>query len=139
MKRYIGILVVLCSFYLTGCATVPMASIENDAIRKSYSKPFDNSAGLYIYRDTKLGGALKKTVSIDGEVIGETAPMTYFYRNITPGSHIISTESEFSDNMLTLDAIDGKNHFVRQYQQCPVSFLHALKKLKNMKFVLDKR
>ena len=61
-----------------------------------------------------LGGALKKTVKIDDEIIGETAANTYFYRLITPGKHTLATESEFSDNLIELDAIAGKNHYVRQ-------------------------
>lgn len=53
-------------------------------------------------------------MKIDGQVIGETAPKTYFYRNIAPGSHVLATESEFSDNTLNLEAVAGKNHYVRQ-------------------------
>ena len=47
--------------------------------------------------------------------MGETANKTYFYKEIAPGEHQISTESEFSDNAITFQAEGGKNYFARQY------------------------
>lgn len=99
---------------LTGCASVPMESPEKDQAYKAFPTPPQDQAGLYIFRDSMLGAALKKTVKIDGEVIGETAANTYFYRPIKPGLHTLATESEFSDNLLELNAQPGKNHYVRQ-------------------------
>ncbi len=99
---------------LTGCASVPMESPEKDQAYKAFPAPPENQAGLYVFRDSMLGAALKKTVKIDGEVIGETAANTYFYRLVTPGTHTLATESEFSDNLLELNAQAGKNHYVRQ-------------------------
>lgn len=100
---------------LSGCASVPMESSEKDQALKAFPTPPQDQAGLYIFRDSSLGPALKKTVTVDGEVIGETAINTYFYRTVTPGQHVLATESEFSDNSLTLNAEAGKNHYVRQY------------------------
>ncbi|WP_394561230.1 DUF2846 domain-containing protein [Aquipseudomonas alcaligenes] len=100
---------------LSGCASVPMESSEKDQALKTFPTPPQDQAGLYIFRDSSLGPALKKTVTVDGEVIGETAINTYFYRTVTPGQHVLATESEFSDNTLTLNAEAGKNHYVRQY------------------------
>ncbi|WP_044874755.1 DUF2846 domain-containing protein [Pseudomonas sp. LFM046] len=99
---------------LSGCASVPMESPEKDQELKAFPAPSQDQAGLYIFRDTSLGGALKKTVKVDGKVIGETAPNTYFYRLISPGPHVLATESEFSDNTLDLNAEAGKNYYVRQ-------------------------
>ncbi len=70
---------------------------------------------MYIFRDSSFGAALKKTVTLDGQVLGETAANTYFYRQINPGTHTLATESEFSDNALTVNAEAGKNLYVRQY------------------------
>ncbi|MDD0842829.1 DUF2846 domain-containing protein [Pseudomonas sp. Gutcm_11s] len=100
---------------LSGCASVPMESAEKDQALKAFPTPPQDQAGLYIFRDSSLGPALKKTVKVDGEVIGETAINTYFYRTVTPGEHVLATESEFGDNSLTLNAEAGKNHYVRQY------------------------
>ena len=86
-----------------------------DNERKKFTPPPQEAAGLYIYRNSTFGGALKKIVFIDGKIIGETAPMTYFYKALKPGIHELSTESEFSNNNFELDAKGGQNHFVRQY------------------------
>jgi uncharacterized protein DUF2846 len=114
-KKLLLLLTITASVTLTGCASVPMASGEQDQVRKEFSEPTQDMAGLYIYRDSAFGAALKKTVSIDGNVIGETASKTYFYKEVSPGQHSLSTESEFSDNSLLLNVEAGLNYFVRQY------------------------
>lgn len=106
---------LLASLILTGCASVPMESAEQDAAMKRFTAPSADKAGLYIYRNSFAGKALKKSLSVDGKVIGETANKVYFYREVTPGEHVIATESEFSDNSLTFQAEGGKNYFARQY------------------------
>lgn len=106
---------LISSLILTGCASVPMDSPERDAEMKKFSVPTDDKAGLYIYRNSFVGKALKKTLSVNGQVIGETANKVYFYKEVVPGEHVISTESEFSDNSVTFQAEGGKNYFARQY------------------------
>ena len=92
-----------------------MAPVEEDTARKTFSAPREGSTGLYIYRNSRFGGALKKSVYIDGDLIGESAPMTYIYREISPGEHRLSTESEFGDNDLVINTKAEQNYFVRQY------------------------
>lgn len=99
---------------LTGCASVPMGDPDADAKLKTFSAPPQDQAGLYIYRDSFAGQGLKKTVTLDGETIGETANRVYFYRLVNAGSHKIGTESEFSDNVINLVAVGGKNYYIRQ-------------------------
>ena len=100
---------------LSGCASVPMAPKAQDDALKTFSKPVSDNAGLYVFRNTFGGQALKKTLSLDGSVIGETANKTYFYREIAPGMHTLSTESEFSDNEITFHAESKENYFAEQY------------------------
>lgn len=100
---------------LSGCASVPMGSPEADAALKKFAPPPADQAGLYIYRDSFAGKALKKSVSVDGKIIGETANKVYFHQFLSPGVHTIGTESEFSDNLIKLNADAGKNYYVRQY------------------------
>ena len=115
LKKLLCVLVVVTASFVTGCASVPMAPTKEDAIKKEFTLPSEDMAGLYIYRNSSLGSTLKKTISLDGEIIGETAPMTYFYLDITPGYHILATESEFSDNILRLNLKGGENYFIRHY------------------------
>jgi hypothetical protein len=120
MEQHMSTKVLFCAAaisisLLSGCASVPMASKEQDAALKNFQAPPENNAGLYIYRNTFAGQGLKKTVSLDGSVIGETANKTYFYKLLTPGQHTLSTESEFSDNAITFHADAGKNYYVQQF------------------------
>lgn len=100
---------------VTGCATVPMESNEADKQAKTFSQPSNDKAGVYIYRDSTLGGALTKLVKIDGQAIGLTAPETYFHIYATPGKRVFATQAEFSDNTLEINLEGGKNHFIRNY------------------------
>jgi hypothetical protein len=99
---------------LTGCASVPMGDPATDAKLKTFAAPPQDQAGLYIYRDSFAGKSLKKTVTVDGKPIGETADRVYFYKLVNAGSHTIGTESEFSDNLIKLVAVGGKNYYIRQ-------------------------
>jgi hypothetical protein len=117
------------AFLTYGCASVPMASADQDAQRKLFAPPPEGMAGLYIYRDTTMGGALKKTLFVDGQPIGESGPKTYFYRELTPGSHVLATESEFGNNDLLLEAAAGTNYFVDQKMKLGVTVYGAYLKL----------
>lgn len=41
--------------------------------------------------------------------------MTFFYKEVQPGEHKLSTESEFGNNDLKITTESGKNYYVRQY------------------------
>ena len=114
-NTFASILLCLGLTALTGCASVPMESKEQDAISKTFSPPTAEKSALYIFRNSFVGQALKKLVSVDGKPVGQSANQVYFYNEITPGNHTISTESEFSDNSVTFQAEAGKNYFARQY------------------------
>src|SRR5687768_4509324 len=99
----------------SGCASVPMAPASQDAALKTFVPPAEGKAGVYIYRNSLVGQALKKDVYFDGKRLGESANKTFFYQQVDPGQHTVSTESEFSDNALQLSVQAGINYFVRQY------------------------
>ena len=101
--------------FASGCASVPMAPASEDAALKTFAAPEEGMAGVYIYRNSFVGQALKKNLYLNGEFIGESANKTYFYRQVEPGEHTISTESEFSDNSFRFVAEAGLNYFIRQY------------------------
>ncbi|SIR27571.1 Protein of unknown function [Aeromonas sp. RU39B] len=116
LKKVALLASVLGALLLAGCASVPMESAQENAKLKSFPAPQSNMAGLYIYRDSFGGKALKKDVFVDSECLGETADRVFFYKQVSGGKeHEISTESEFSDNKLSIFTEPGKNYFVRQY------------------------
>ena len=92
-----------------------MGPATQDAALKTFPAPEEGSAGVYIYRNSFVGQALKKNLYLDGEFLGESANKTYFYKQVKPGEHTVSTESEFSDNAFKFVALEGVNHFIRQY------------------------
>lgn len=114
-QRRSAIMLMLATMILSGCAKVPLAPEEADRAHKLFASPRGGVAGLYLFRDSMAGLMLKKTLYVDGERIGETAPMTYLYTEVAPGKHVISTESEFGNNELEIDTESGQLYFVRQY------------------------
>lgn len=113
--KVFGLLGVL-ALTLSGCASVPLETAENSAAAKQFAPPVGNNAGLYIYRDSSFGGALKKSVWLNDKCVGETAPNIFFHVEVEGDKqHKLSTESEFSPNNLVIETESGKNYFIRQY------------------------
>lgn len=108
--------VALAALLMTGCASVNMASKADSEKAKEFGAPASGKAGLYVYRNSFVGKALKKDIWVDGPCLGESAPDVFFYRQVEGGKqHRIETESEFSPNALELFMEAGKNYFLRQY------------------------
>jgi hypothetical protein len=109
-------LALVAAFALGGCASVPMESLEKSNNAKQFNPPSDGNSGLYIYRDSFVGKALKKDIWVDDKCIGETAADMFFYEEVAGDKeHKISTESEFSPNDLIVKTEAGKNYFIEQY------------------------
>ena len=110
-----GLIIAVCAavLFASGCASVPMGPATQDAALKTFPAPEEGSAGVYIYRNSFVGQALKKNLYLDGEFLGESANKTYFYKQVKPGEHTVSTESEFSDNAFKFVALEGVNHFIK--------------------------
>jgi hypothetical protein len=109
---------------LSGCASVPMASPEQDAAAKQFVAPEGDKVGLYVFRNSNFGTALKKLITLDGSPLGQTAPMTYFYKDIAPGKHNLKTQAEFGDNEIEFVAEKGKPVFIRNYIKIG-TFVHS--------------
>ena len=100
----------------SGCSTVPLEPKEISESAKFFKTPSEDNSGLYVFRDSIFGAALKKDIWIDDKCLGESAPNVFFYQDVEGNKeHKISTESEFSPNELTVKTKSGKNYFVRQY------------------------
>ena len=103
-----GTLVVL----LSGCASVPMASIERDNQAKTFAvKP--GLSNIYVYRNESFGAAIKMDVELDGKLIGQTVAKSYFALEVSHGKHTLISKAE-NDSVLDVNAEGGKNNFVWQ-------------------------
>ena len=74
--------VALAVALISGCASVPMESKETSAKAKQFNPPSEGNSGLYIYRDSFVGKALKKDIWVDGKCLGESAPDVFFYEEV---------------------------------------------------------
>ena len=114
--KIVSVIALTVALLVSGCASVDMASKAESAKAKEFNPPSQGNAGVYVYRDSFVGKALKKDVWIDGKCIGESAPDVFFYTEVAGGNnHKIDTESEFSPNTLELMFETGKNYFIRQF------------------------
>ena len=97
---------------LSGCATVPLSSIESDKEAKTFTTSPDKSV-IYVYRNERFGGVALMGVSLDGKVAGQTAPKTYFAWVVDPGPHEVASHSENTDTLRIVTEA-GKVYYVWQ-------------------------
>ncbi len=115
------LIVIFLTSLLSGCANVAVQDSNSENYAKEFNNPPSGWAGLYIYRTCNIfGAALKKSLYVDGQYIGESSRCRFFYRLTEPGVHFLQTESEFSENGMYLNFTEGKNHYVRQYTKIGV-------------------
>ena len=109
-------LIIAASFtsavFMTGCASVPMASPEQDSKAKQFSTT-EGKANIYIYRNESMGAAVKMPLLLDGVSVGDTVAKTYLLKEVTPGKHTIVSKTE-NDSTLDLNTQSGKNYYVWQ-------------------------
>jgi PBP1b-binding outer membrane lipoprotein LpoB len=96
----------------TGCASVQMASPEQDAAAKTFSvKP--DKANIYVYRNETFGAAIKMPVALNGKLVGDTAAKTYMKLEVPAGEHTLMSKTE-NDSTVKVNTVAGKNYFVWQ-------------------------
>ena len=114
--KIVSVATLAATLLISGCASVEMASKTESAKAKEFNPPGPGNAGVYVYRDSFVGKALKKDIWIDGKCIGESAPDVFFYTEVEGGkNHKVDTASEFSPNTLELMFETGKKYFIRQF------------------------
>lgn len=111
-QRFLTCALLAATALVTGCASVPMATPEQDAAAKSFAVSAEK-ANVYIYRNETFGGAVKMPVVVDGKLAGDTVAKSYLKLEMAPGAHTIISKTE-NDAELKLDAIAGQNYFVWQ-------------------------
>ncbi|HEY6094911.1 MAG TPA: DUF2846 domain-containing protein [Gallionellaceae bacterium] len=125
LKKIAVIGAVLTATLLTGCASVPMASPEQDAKAKTFAVATDK-ANIYLYRNEAMGGAVKMDVVLDGKAIGQTTAKTYIVMEVAPGKHVITSKAE-NEVMQEVIAQAGKNYFI--WKEVKMGVMYARNKL----------
>lgn len=130
---------LLISLTLVGCASVPMGDPKADGAAKTFQVPADK-AGIYVYRNESMGAAVKMDVIIDGQNIGETAANTYFYKEVAPGKHTVTSKAENTDTV-EVDLKPGTLAYIWQEVKMGVMFartkLHLVSEQEGKKGVLE--
>jgi len=112
MNKLIASISVILLLVLSGCASVPMAPLEQDIKAKEFV-PAQGRAALYIYRSENFGGAIPMTITVNSKAIGQTAAKTFFLLNVVPGKYTVESHAE-NVSSLSLTTEAGKNYFVWQ-------------------------
>ncbi len=114
--KIVAAFTLTATLLISGCASVDMTTKAESEKAKEFNLPSQGNAGVYIYRNSFVGQALKKDIWIDGKCIGESAPDVFFYTEVEGGKkHKIDTESEFSANTIEVMLDAGKSYFIRQF------------------------
>ena len=95
---------------LTGCASTPMASPDAEADAKRFESA-PNAAIIYLYRPPAPGGDAAATIWVDGRLLGETLPTTFFRVPARPG-HSRITVSGNDTGRLEIDTQANGVYFV---------------------------
>jgi hypothetical protein len=111
MKITSGLLVFSLTLLLIGCqATVPMASLGQDADAKSFSSD-PESAALYIWNEPPTGALA--TVRLNGDFLGQASRGTYFRLKLAPGNYLVESKGgEAIPFVLPISVQAGKRYFV---------------------------
>ena len=127
------------SLALVGCASVPMGDTKMDQAAKTFQVPSDK-AGIYVYRNESMGAAVKMDVIIDGQNIGESAAKTYFYKEVAPGKHTVTSKAENTDTV-EVDLKPGSMAFIWQEVKMGIMFartkLHLVSEQEGKKGVME--
>ena len=121
IRKIFGVSLLVFVLSLTGCASVPMANKDADAQAKTFA-PAADQATLYIYRNEKMGSAVKMSVLVDGKDIGKTAAGTYIRQTLPAGTHVLVSKAE-NDASLDIDVKAGQTYFV--WQEVKMGFVSA--------------
>ena len=113
MKNFKSLLVAVALLLLvSGCASVPMASKEEDAAAKSFRVPSDKGR-VYVYRNEFMGGAVKIPITLDRKLVGSTLKNTFFAFDVNPGTHEVGCVGE-TPGTVTVDVKAGGAAYVWQ-------------------------
>jgi hypothetical protein len=113
MRKIGSIIVAVGLLAMAGCASVPMASAEQDQAGKAFVAK-GGKARIYLYRNETFGAAVKMAVSFDGKTVGQTASKTYYFWDVDPGKHTVASLTE---NTPTLEVNAQSNGIYYVWQE----------------------
>ena len=128
---------------LSACATVALAPPTEDQQAKTF-KVSEQQANIYVFRRYKFfGDALLVQIYLDGLIVGQVAPGTYFLFQVDPGEHTVASiwlpGRHGRRAVIQLYAESGTNYFIEvhvvELNQVPES--EARQAIQDMSLALD--
>ncbi len=109
----ITILILLTSL-VSGCASIPLASSEEDKQAKLFQVG-EGKSNIYLYQTESDEGATPR-ITLNGKEAGKLGQYTYFLWSVDPGRHLISslTLELQKTETLAIDTEADKNYFIWQ-------------------------
>jgi hypothetical protein len=111
-KSFAGLLIAFAVITVSGCASVPMASTEDDSKAKSFVVQ-PGKANIYLFRDEVLGAAIGVPVMFNGKMAGRTGSKTYFFWEVSPGDYELASVAE-NTSTHRVRAQAGRNYYIWQ-------------------------
>jgi hypothetical protein len=102
--------VLLLALLLGACASTPEASFQTDAEAKRFESA-PRAAIIYLYRADAPGASGTSTIWVDGRIVGQTLPATYFRVPVRPGRNRISAYAS-DQGQLAIETREGGIYFV---------------------------
>jgi len=118
---FVKFALVVAALLMTGCASVPMASVEHDTQAKAFTVKSDQ-ANIYLFRNESMGAAVKMDVVLDGKPVGQTVAKSYMKFEVKPGQHTLISKAE-NDDVLNVHTEAGNNYFI--WQEVKMGMLYA--------------
>jgi hypothetical protein len=113
---------------LAGCASVPMASAEDDA-RIKRLVPAADAGLIYLYRSEVFGAAIHMDVTMDGRYSGATVAKSFMIWEVAPGVHTLVSRAE-NDSPIQINVQPGGRYFV--WQEVKMGLLSARSQLQQV-------
>lgn len=111
VEKYFKSFASIALVALTGCASINKAPTSAEAESKQFvSKP--NVSQVYLYRNETLGAAISMPVTVNGKLVGNTGPHSFFRFELQPGEHVITSQG--TESRLTLTTESGGLYYVWQ-------------------------
>ena len=97
---------------LVGCTGVPATEREQDVEAKAF-EAVPGMSVIYLFRDEHLGAGSPISVSLNDQVVGQTAGWTYLRLIVPPGSYRLTS---YASNLaeVSIEAEPGELYFIRQ-------------------------
>lgn len=108
MRPFVGLLLALCAL-LTGCSATGPKFTEVEA---SFPNLKADTGRIYFYRTAGLGMAVQPDIRLNGDIVGQSQPNSFFFVDRPAGQYVASARTE-AESTLDIHLRAGKSVYVQ--------------------------